>query len=130
MFEAGFYFQLLALKDTLVNDYSLILVGFSLTLLGLLLTVREFRRSSRIKNPIEQKRQSGTTKVQNTLASLPKGGLAVVLGRPPGLLHQPSKNAEWHAPNRSRPNRDLAINPVTPWSDDKSARTTRCRQPR
>jgi hypothetical protein len=93
-----------------VNDHSLILVGFSLTLLGLLLTVREFRRSSRIKNPTVQTRQSGTTKAQSTLASLPKGSLAVVLGRPPGLLHLPSTGAEWHAPNRSRPNRDLAIN--------------------
>ena len=32
----------------------------------------------------------------NTLASLPKGGLAVVIGRPIGPLHLPSRNGEWH----------------------------------
>jgi hypothetical protein len=33
-------------KENSVNDLSFVMVGFSLTLLGLLLTVREFRRMS------------------------------------------------------------------------------------
>ena len=36
-----------------MNDLSFVMVCFSLTLLGLLLTVREFRRMSQSKNPID-----------------------------------------------------------------------------
>ena len=37
-----------------MNDLPFVMTCVSLTLLGLLLTVLEFRRISRIKNPIDQ----------------------------------------------------------------------------
>ena len=45
-----------------MNDLSFVTVCFSLTLLGLLLTVLEFHRMSRTKNPIDLTRQSGQRK--------------------------------------------------------------------
>jgi hypothetical protein len=64
-----------------VSDPSFFYYGmlcFSLTLLGLLLTVLEFRRISPSKNPDRSDARLWTTKVQrvNTLASLPKGRVA------------------------------------------------------
>jgi hypothetical protein len=40
-------------KENSVNDLSFVMVGFSLTLLGLLLTVLQFRKTSQSKNPID-----------------------------------------------------------------------------
>ena len=45
----------------------------------------------------------------NTLASLPKEALAVVIGRPIGILHLPSSNGEWHGLTLSED--DIAFGP-------------------